>query len=471
MMHEGAGAFLGHEVPGGSLTGDGRTIVAIATPTGRGALAIVRLSGSQVRTIARSLLEPAPQIARRATRCRVRDDAGTTIDDAIATLYAAPHSFTGEDLLEISTHGGSIVPSMVLAAAITAGAREAQPGEFTRRAVLNGKLDILQAEAVGDLIDARSSAAHQVALRQLDGGLSRRVSALREGVLTLEALLAYDIDFPEEDDGPIPRKRIAAAADELLTATRSLLATGATGTLVHDGALVVLAGAPNVGKSSLFNALLGEARAIVTDVPGTTRDAIEAILDLPGWPLRLVDTAGLRETSDQVEQLGIAVSTRYLARAAVVLACWDSDASRQAVSEALHGRTAARVIRVRTKSDQPHIVYVAEGDEHGDIVEVSAQTGVGLRTLLLAIEDRLTEEHGAVELDAPVLTRARHRSAVASAEEELAAFSVAWAEDALPASVAAIHVRAAAEALGELIGAVQVDDVLDAVFRRFCVGK
>ncbi len=471
MTHGGAEALPSHEVPGGSLTSDGRTIAAIATPAGRGALAIVRLSGPQVRMIARSLLEPEPQVVRRATRCRVRDAAGSTIDDAIATLYAAPHSFTGEDLLEISTHGGSIVPSMVLAAAISAGAREAQPGEFTRRAVLNGKLDILQAEAVGDLIAARSSAAHRVALRQLDGGLSRRVSALRERVLTLEALLAYDIDFPEEDDGPIPRERIAAAADELLIATRSLLATGEAGTLVHDGALVVLAGAPNVGKSSLFNALLGEARAIVTDVPGTTRDAIEAVLDLPGWPLRLVDTAGLRETSDQVEQLGIDVSTRYLARAAVVLACWDSEASHQAVDEALRGRTTARLIAVRTKSDLPTTGSVEQSYEGDDIVEVSARTGAGLRTLLLAIETRLTEKHGAVELDAPVLTRARHRAAVTTAEEELAGFCTAWGEDALPASVAAIHVRAAAEALGELIGAVQVDDVLDAVFLRFCVGK
>jgi Predicted GTPase len=185
-----------------------------------------------------------------------------------------------------------------VAAAIQLGARQAEPGEFARRAVLNGKLDLVQAEAIGDLIDARSSAARRVALRQLDGGLSRRVAELRTQVLALEALLAYDIDFPEEDDGPVPRARIDAATIAVIDAVTSLLATGNTGTLVHEGALVVLAGAPNVGKSSLFNALLGEARAIVTEIPGTTRDAIEAVLDLPGWPLRLVDTAGLRTSTD-----------------------------------------------------------------------------------------------------------------------------------------------------------------------------
>ena len=180
-----------------SLVGDSRTIVAIATPVGRGALALIRASGPEVRTLAARLLSPMPAIPRHATRCTVRDANGAPIDDVIATLYTAPHSFTGEDLLEVSTHGGHIVPGAVLAAAIRAGARVAEPGEFTRRAVLNGKLDLLQAEAIGDLIDARSSVAHRLALRQLDGGLSRRVLLLREQLVALEALLAYDIDFPE----------------------------------------------------------------------------------------------------------------------------------------------------------------------------------------------------------------------------------------------------------------------------------
>jgi tRNA modification GTPase len=388
------------------------------------------------------------------------------IDEAVATLYVAPHSFTGEDLLELSTHGGLVVPTAVVAAAIRAGAREAKPGEFTRRAVLNGKLDLLQAEAIGDLIDARSTAAHRAALRQLDGGLSRRVAALRTQLLELEALLAYDIDFPEEDDGPVPRERIEAAVGRLQTALQSLLATGDRGTLVHDGALVVLTGAPNVGKSSLFNALLGEARAIVTHVPGTTRDAIEAVLDLPGWPLRLVDTAGLRETEDQVEQLGIAASARYLKQAAVVLACGDSQQSLATVVAAAGKLTTAPVIAVATKAD-----LRSTSDPIDAEITVSAQSGLGLRTLLSLVEACLSREHGDTAVDAPGLTRARHQAAVTTADAELRAFDAAWRHDLVPVSVAAVHIRAAADALAELIGHVQVDDVLDVVFQRFCVGK
>ena len=445
---------------------DGSTIVARATAAGRGALAIVRLSGSGVPAIARALLDPWPEEPRRALHTTVRDATGAVVDDAVAVRYVAPHSFTGEDLLEITTHGGLVVPAAVTAAAIAAGAREATPGEFTRRAVLNGKLDLLQAEAIGDLIDARSSAAHGMALRQLDGGLSRRVATLRTRLLELEALLAYDIDFPEEDDGPVPRQRIAEATDELLDSLGALLATGERGTLVHDGALVVLAGAPNVGKSSLFNALLGEARAIVTDVPGTTRDAIEAVLDLPRWPLRLVDTAGLRATADEVERLGIEVSSRYAARAAVVIACGDTPGSLAAATAAVRERSDAPVISALTKAD------ISSGEPPPDAdVAVSAHTGSGLRQLLELVESRITDSVGEPTLDQPALTHARHRVAVARAADELRAFAESWREDALPATVAAVHVRAAGDALGELIGVVRVDDVLDVVFRRFCVGK
>ena len=446
--------------------GDGRTIAAIATAPGRSALAIVRMSGPDAGAIARRLLDPLPTAPRRATRCLLRDASGAVVDEVVATLFVAPQSFTGEHLLEVSTHGGLAAPTAVLAALLGAGARLAEPGEFTRRAVLHGKIDLLQAEAIGDLVDARSSAARRVALHQLDGGLSRRVSELRHRVLDLEALLAYDIDFPEEDDGPVPRERIERAAQELTVALESLLATGRQGTLVQEGALVVLAGAPNVGKSSLFNALLGEARAIVTDVPGTTRDAIEALLDLPDWPLRLVDTAGLREATDEVERLGVEVSGRYLRQAAVVLVCGDEARSLAAAREAVRSRTDAPLLTVATKAD-----LVSLGDEVAVDIAVSAHTGSGLRRLLDLIEERLTRTHGEPVAELSGLTRARHQATVAEAASELRAFTEAWREEALPASVAAIHVRAAADALAELIGAVQVDDVLDAVFRRFCVGK
>ncbi len=449
-----------------TVVGDDSTIVAIATASGRAALAMVRVSGPAVPALARRLLHPSPLTARRATHCVMRDDAGQTIDDVVATMYVAPHSFTGEDLLELSTHGGLVAPVVVAAALVQAGAREAAPGEFTRRALLNGKLDLLQAEAIGDLTEARSTAAHRAALRQLDGGLSCRIAELRDHVLALEALLAYDIDFPEEDDGPVPRARISTAADALIEALEGLLATSARGALVHDGALVVLAGAPNVGKSALFNALLGEARAIVTAVPGTTRDAIEAVLDLPGWPLRLVDTAGIRETTDVVERLGIETSERYLGQSAVVLACGDSDDSLGAVAAAVRGRTTAPMVMVGTKAD-----IVSPGSIMTADVRVSAITGRGLAELVALIEDRLAAAHGTSALDAPALTSARHRVAVTEAVRELRSFAEAWRLDALPASVAATHVRSAADALAGMIGIVETDDVLDTVFRRFCVGK
>ena len=445
--------------------GDSRTIVAISTAPGRGALAVVRVSGPDVRRLASLLLDPAPTIGRHATYCVVRDAAGRILDDVIATLYTGPESFTGEDVLEVCTHGGLVVPVTVLAAVIHAGARQAEPGEFTRRAVLNGKLDLLQAEAIGDLIDARSAAAHQLALRQLDGGLSRRVQLLREDILRLEALLAYEIDFPGEDDGPVPDAQIVSAAERLVSALNTLLATAREGTLIHEGAVVVLAGAPNVGKSSLFNALLGESRAIVTDMPGTTRDAIEAVLDLPGWPLRLIDTAGIHDTTDPVEQHGIKVSSRYLARAELVLVCVDSlDAAREVAK--VRQLTEAPILVVGTKSD-----LVSRNGDNGADIAVSAHTGEGLVALLQAIETRLGTIRGLPTLDAPVLTRIRHRIAIETASGELRKFLDLWTTKKLPTPMAATHVHAAAEALSELIGVVGVDDILDVVFRSFCVGK
>jgi tRNA modification GTPase len=451
--------------------GDGRTIAAIATAQGRGALAMVRISGTAATDLAERLLAPPPTEARRAVHARLVDpDSRADIDDVVAVLYRAPHSFTGEDLLEITTHGGALVPAVALSAAIRAGARQAEPGEFTRRAVINGKLDLLQAEAIGDLIDARSTAGHRQALRQLDGELTRRVHALRQRVLEVEALLAYDIDFPEEDDGPIPRDRVINAASAALEGVRALLATADQGTLIHEGALVVLAGAPNTGKSSLFNALLGEARAIVTEVPGTTRDAIEAVLDRPLWPLRLVDTAGLRESTDPVERLGIETSTRYLGRAALVLACGETPDAVEGATAIVTAATTSPVLGVLTKRD---LVSNSEQlNQHPDsLVAVSARTGQGLTLLLDAIDRRLLAERGVPELDAPGLTRARHRAAVDRAATELTTFAEVLNAGALPTSIAAIHVRMAADALAELIGVIGTEDVLDVVFRQFCVGK
>jgi tRNA modification GTPase len=453
-----------------------QTIVAQATPPGRGALAIVRLSGRDAHRIAREAIADWPAQPREIALTSVRDATGRELDQAIVLRYDAPASFTGEDAVEIITHGGAVVPATVMAALVSAGARVATPGEFTRRAVLNGKLDILQAEATGDLIAASSRAAQRVALRQLDGGLSRRILALRSDIIALEALIAYDIDFPEEDDGPVPAARVFVSSDRVVDALESVLATAPAGELVRDGALVVLAGAPNVGKSSLFNALVGEARAIVTDIPGTTRDAIEAVLDTPHVPLRLVDTAGMRESADVVERLGVEVSASYVARAHVVLACGDSESALREAHRAIGEGMRAPVVLVYTKSDlsTPDAgcleSLARELDAHG-AVAASAESGDGLAALLDAVVEALGAVTGTVEADAPVLTHERHRYAVRRALEEVQAFRAAWHDEALPAPVAAVHLREAATVLEDLIGAVDVEEVLDEVFRRFCVGK
>jgi len=444
------------------------TIVSVASAPGRGAVALVRLSGPDAFSIAAKHLRLSPAEPRLSQLCDVFDGE-QKLDQALVTLFPSPNSFTGDDTVEFSTHGGHLVPSTIVAALISSGARQATPGEFTRRAVLNGKLDILQAEAIGDLIDASSHTMQRTALGQLDGGLSRRLLGLRNDLIGLEALIAYDVDFPEEDDGPIPRKRIDQAAEGIARSLEALLSTAPVGEVIRDGAIVVIAGPPNVGKSSLFNALLGRSRAIVTEIPGTTRDALEAVIDSGKWPLRLVDTAGLRETEDRIERLGIEVSERYLGSAHVVLACAEDSRSLEETVSLVSSSSTAPILAVRTKSD-----LVSKRDENIPsriVIPVSAETGIGLQELLGAIDEALDTRHGEIVPDLPILTRARHRKAISIARSELEQFTMAWRDGKLPATIAAVHLRTAVHALEELIGVVEVEDVLDRVFSSFCVGK
>ena len=463
-----------------AVTGGSDTIVAISTPPGRGALALVRMSGTAAYEIAARTITPWPPPPRVATLATVHDPHSTgAVDRVLVIRFEDGRSFTGERMVEISAHGGSVSSALVLAALVSAGARPALPGEFTRRAVLNGKLTLAQGEAIGDIIDATSRTAHRVALEALDGGLVRRVLSLRDALLDLEAMIAYDIDFPEEDDGPVAPARITASAAQVSTLLAALIATAPAGELVRNGALVVLAGPPNAGKSSLFNALLGDARALVTPIPGTTRDAIEAVIDGPGWPLRLVDTAGLRDSADTIEQLGIEVSERYLSRAQVVLACGEDMSALTATRERVAAISPAPIVAVLTKRDllrSGHAVAADSADASLDpssdhAVPVSAETGEGLTLLLSTIEAALTASLGAVIGDTPIVTRARHLATLRTAQREMQLFADGWQTATLPAPVIAVHLRAAVAALEELVGVVDTDDVLDRVFRSFCVGK
>jgi len=373
----------------------------------------------------------------------------------LAACFPGPRSYTGEDLVEISTHGGLVVPAAAVAAFVAAGGRMAEPGEFTRRAVLNGKMDLLQAEATADLIDAGSPAQRRRALHQLERGLSERLSALRQEVLDLEGLIAYDIDFPEEDEGPVSEQRVRRAWSVVRGRLTELLRTAPDGERLREGALLVIAGRPNAGKSSLFNALLGEDRAIVTEIPGTTRDAIEAQAVIEGFPFRLIDTAGLRDSEERVERLGIEVSRKYLAAADLVLFCEeDEDLARATFLD----QVQAPVVVVRTKVD----LSGGEG--------VSVVTGAGLDTLRKQLAEVAFGQLLALGDVEPVVTRARHRTALDRALAEVEAFSNARAAG-VDAAAAATHLRAAVLALDDLIGVVTPDDVLDRVFSTFCVGK
>ncbi len=436
-------------------------IVALATPPGRAALAVVRLSGHGAFDIAGRVItgfqEQPPRVARLAT---FRDPGRNPIDRGLYTAFPAPHSYTGEDLVELSCHGGLQVVARLVAALQTAGARPAAPGEFTRRAVLNGKLDLVQAEAVGDLIDATVPAQAQAALHQLEGGLSRRLAALRDSLIQVQALLSYDIDFPEEDDGPVSPRQIAEQIDTVAGQIARLVATAPSAERLREGALVVFAGRPNAGKSSLFNALLGSSRTLVTDTPGTTRDAVEVHTDFFGWPVRLADTAGLWDAPAEIDRLGVEVSRRYLAAADLVLLC--VEAGLQTGEEETAIVRERPTVLVRTKSD----LRPAAPDELG----VSVVTGEGLGRLRRLTAERIFgDQINLADLE-PALTRERHRVALARAHEALAA--------ALPqlgprgdAVLAAHQVREATTALDELLGAVDIEEVLDRVFSSFCVGK
>jgi tRNA modification GTPase len=437
-------------------------IAALATPPGRSALAVVRLSGAGALAVAERVVAGfrarPPRTARLGT---FRDAAGETIDRGLYTVFPGPASYTGEDLVEFSCHGGLLAPARLLAALHEAGARSAAPGEFTRRAVLNGKLDLMQAEAVGDLIDATAPAQARAALRQLDGSLSRRLADLRVALVEAEGLLAYDIDFPGEDDGPVPAARVAAQLESVAARIERLLDSAPAAERMREGALLVLAGRPNAGKSALFNALLGDQRTLVTEIPGTTRDAVEAHTDFLGWPVRLVDTAGLWDAPDPIDRLGVDVSRRYLAASDLVLLCIET--GRAPGSDESAVAETRPTLLVRTKADLSPATP-------GGGVPVSAVAGTGLGELRRAAAEQVFGDRVVLADLEPALGRARQRTALARARGALAN-ALELVREQGEAVLVAHHVRQATAALDELVGTVDIEDVLDRVFASFCVGK
>jgi len=463
------------------MTMDVDTIVSLSTTPGLGALAVVRLSGPEAMSVLDGLLthDAGMPAVRTATLRRLLDpDTGDVIDDAIVTRYTSPASYTGEDMVELSCHGGWLIPELVVDACERQGARRAEPGEFTRRAYLRGKLDLIQAEAIADLIHARSSAMHRAALVQMERGLSRRVSELRGRLIRLEALLAHHVDFPEEDEPPVSIDAVIEEAGVMIGGLDSLLATAPEGELLREGALAVFAGRPNAGKSSLYNALLGEQRAIVTEEPGTTRDALEAVVQMGGFPFRLVDTAGLREPAGQIEEMGIEIARGYLGRADAVLYCIPADEEPSPEDLAfLDKPAAAPIVLVRTKADlhavKAEVSDPAGGERSGRLaghVAVSVESGAGLERLRQILPELVYRRMVSSEPDMPVITRARQSRSIRQAREEIEAFREGLASG-LPAEIAGTHLPSAELALEELLGTVTADDILDVVFREFCIGK
>jgi len=446
------------------------TIVAVATPPGRGAIGVVRLSGPRAQEILRQLVPgaaTAPRVAR-VSRVRVVDAAGyETYDDAVALHFAAPHSYTGEDVAEISAHGNPILLEGIVRAAMGCGARLAEPGEFTLRAFLNGKRDLPQAEAVADLIEAATPAQARAAADQLHGTLTARIAAIDAELFDLLARVEASLDFPDEGYHFAEPATIADTLGGIIGNIDALLADAGRGRMLREGATVVIAGRPNVGKSSLFNALLGSDRAIVTDVPGTTRDLVAERVDIEGLALTLVDTAGLRPTIDPVEREGVARSSQAHAASSLVLVVLDqSEALTDDDRRVLEATRERPRLVVKNKSDRHDRCELA--DIAAPVVAVSAQTGDGMTALRAAIVRALTASEPL--RDTPAITNTRHVALLGEARAALARGRAAAMAEA-PEEFIAADLQQARERLDEIVGKRTSDDVLRHIFERFCIGK
>jgi tRNA modification GTPase len=446
------------------------TIVAVATPPGRGGIGVVRVSGADAVAIVRgSLIRAEALEPRRATFARIAGADGVTLDQAVVTWFAAPHSYTGEDVVEISGHGSPVLLQRIVELAIGAGARLAEPGEFTLRAYLNGRIDLAQAEAVADLVDAVTPLQARAAMDQLEGTLTTRIGQIDAALFDLSARLEASLDFSDEGYHFVTREDAAAELSRLRHELDLLTRDGQAGRVLREGRLVVIVGAPNAGKSSLFNALVGSARAIVTPIPGTTRDLLTERIDLEGLAVTLVDTAGLRDTTDAVEVEGVDRARQAQQIAAVRLVVLDGAAADAAAHrDVLAGTPAPRVVAI-SKSDQPRAWAPREVDaELTEATDVSVVTSDGLDALRRRLVSALTEREDL--RDPPAITNVRHLTLAREA-----ASLVARAHDALLAGTTEelllADLGAARRSLELITGRRSPDDLLHHIFARFCIGK
>jgi tRNA modification GTPase len=454
------------------------TIVAPATAIGRGAVAIVRLSGPRAFEILHAIWNPlrASQPApRQLVLGEVRDpQSGHRLDRAMAVTFARPHSFTGEDVAELHCHGGAYLVRRVVGVAISMGARFAEPGEFARRAFLNGRIDLTEAEAIDDLVSAHSDAALAQALGQLSGALSRKIGEIRASILMIRAHLEAHIDFSDEDIRMPSTGQLAQDIDAAINDVAILHDTFKRGKIAHDGIRSAIVGKPNAGKSSLLNLLLGSDRAIVTEIPGTTRDVVEDRILIGGHAIVLADTAGLRETRDRVESVGVERALKAAEDADLLIAVFDRsrefDADDARVVAMCRNR---RTLAVLNKCDLPAVLdedRLAAAGFDPPTIAMSALSGAGLSKLRDALAHAANELAGSAVGAEVAISRERHRRALGVALESLHNARTS-ALGAMPPEIVAVDVSAASDALAQITGEMTTEDVLDAVFREFCIGK
>lgn len=453
------------------------TIAAIATPAGEGGVGIVRVSGPEAERIAAAVFSRNNGKSGRLKSHMlhygtIRDPTtGKILDQVLLTLMRKPRSYTGEDVVEVHCHGGVFLVQWILELILSLGARHAEPGEFTKRAFLNGRIDLAQAEAVLDLVSARTEKGVDLSLSQIKGDLSNWIGSLREALLDILAEVEAAIDFPEEEIEILEGPALVAKIDALRAKIGVILGTYEWGRLFRDGAEVCICGRPNVGKSSLFNALLGEERVIVTPVPGTTRDVIEESINLDGLPVIIWDTAGIREASDEVEQIGVNLSRERLEKseAAVIVldgsvSLTDEDKIFLTATKEKTGLIAINKVDLKQRIEHDQLQHMT-GDKK--IVTVSAKHGIGIQEL----KESLREIILPMDMEPPfVLTNGRHKSALSRGERALADARLAL-EKAQPPELAAVALQQAKESLEEVIGLVRHDDILELVFSKFCIGK
>ena len=441
------------------------TIAAISTALGEAAISVLRISGPVAFDIAAKVTRSKRAFQpRRVHLADVIDANQHVIDHAMVIMFQGPASYTGEDVVELHCHGGLLVTQRVLEVLLTAGARAADPGEFTQRAFLNGKMDLTQAEAVMDLIHAQSTLALRAANEQLDGSIGNEANAMRVELIEVLAHIEAYIDFPDEDISPDVGAAMIARIDALLARSGRLLSTAEHGRILRQGARTVICGEPNVGKSSLLNVLLGFERAIVSHVAGTTRDTIEEMLQVHGIPLRLVDTAGLRESGDEIERHGIARTGREIERADLMIEVVDATRPAADSKRVPSDIEAARRILVLNKAD------LGVHPSWTDGITVSCVTSEGAETLRASIRDIVLQHSGLLAMDHPIAINARHKSCFERCATALKACRAALIEGIAP-ELTAFEAREALQALGEVVGRVDVEEILDVIFSSFCIGK